>query len=39
MVDMNPPGRVLALDKMVWDQDGWPGIGAPSDYPEEYPVA
>jgi len=27
-----PPGRVLAVDKINW-QDGWPFIGVPSDKP------
>lgn len=36
-VGINPPGRVLAIDKMEWDEEGWPRIGTPTDYPTPAP--
>ncbi len=33
-------GRVLLLDKLVWDQEGWPSVagGTPSTTPQDAPV-
>ena len=37
LVNVNPPGRVLNIDRIQWDVDGWPFIGVPSDYPTPEP--
>ena len=35
----NPPGRVMNLDKINWNSEGWPiiGTGIPSDTPQNVP--
>jgi beta-xylosidase len=37
LLDVNPPGRVLNLDRITWTEDGWPRIGTPSDVPVPVP--
>jgi arabinan endo-1,5-alpha-L-arabinosidase len=37
LTDVNPPGRVLNIDKIKW-KDGWPFIGTPTDTPQPVPV-
>jgi len=38
-VGQNPPGRMMLLDKLVWNEEGWPQVhkGVPSDYPTKKP--
>ena len=35
----DPPGRVMNLDKIYWNSEGWPiiGTGIPSDTPQNVP--
>ena len=37
LVDENPPGRVMNVDQIQWNQDQWPVIGIPSDTPKPGP--
>ena len=31
LVNVRPPGRVMNIDKIEWDDENWPHIGIPSD--------
>ena len=37
MVNTDPPGRVMNIDKISWNDDGWPLIGFPSDISKQNP--
>ena len=30
-IGQNPPGRMMLIDKIRWDDDEWPVVGYPSD--------
>lgn len=36
-IGRDPPGRNLLVDKIIWDDDGWPYIGSPSATPQDVP--
>ena len=37
-IGLNPPGRPMMLDKIQWNQEGWPIVGSPSDAPMPVPI-